>query len=252
MLNTHKYNQESKAALFDWLVFGISFSMGFIFTSLKDFVASPGFTIWMLAALLLYTIGAALKHLPLRYRLGRSGKAIKEIPLFYFLLAGHFCIFCIVVFFSEPAVIKLFASGPAPVKSKPDNPNILRPILAAIFVTWLIFRPKRVVRKKINFSANSLFIMELVADIFLVAGVSILSFAFWEKGIFALLTRKPVSSIGDVWFLFVFLSITYILFYLPLRYLFLIEDYQEGATWKRLLLIFGLLLLKSLLEILRI
>lgn len=252
MQSISKYTSENKAAFFYWLVFGISFSLGFIFSSLKDFLTSPGFSLWMLTALLLYATGAALKHLPLRYRLSRSGMSVKNMPLFVFLLAGHFCIFSGVIFFSESAVKKMFITVPSLVKSTSGNPNILVTILAATFITWLVFRPRREIRKKVTFSSKNLFIMELVADIFLLVAVSILSFAFWEKGVFALLTRKPVSNIGDVWFMFVFLSITYILFYLPLRYLFLIEDYHHGGTWKRLLLIFGLLLLKSLLEILKI
>ncbi len=245
-----KYNPENKAAYFDWLVFGISFSLGFIFTSLKDFLTSPGFSLWMLTALLLYTIGAALKHLPLRYRLSKSEMPVKIMPLFVFLLSGHFFIFSVVIYFSASVVKKMITS--TIIKTTSENPDILVTILAAIFITWLVFRPKRVIRKKVTISAKNLFIMELVADIFLVVSVSIFSFAFWEKGVVAMLTRKAVSSISDVWFLFVLLSITYILFYLPLRYLFLIEDHNHRGTWKRLLLIFGLLLLKSLFEIVKI
>ena len=248
----NKYTPENKAAFFDWLVFGISFSLGFIFTSLKDFLTSPGFSLWMLTALLLYAIGAALKHLPLGYRMSRSGMSVKKMPILVFLVVGHFCIFFVVIFFSIPALKKMFTSGAALVKRTSDNPDILISLLAAIFISWLVFRPKTEIREKMTLSSNSLFIMELIADIFLVVAVSILSFAFWEKGVVALLTRKAVNNIGDVWFLFVFLSITYILFYLPLRYLFLIDDNNHRGTWKRLLLIFGLLLLKSLLEIVKI
>lgn len=248
----NKYTRENKAAFFDWLVFGISFSLGFIFASLKDFLTSPGFSLWMLTALLLYAIGAALKHLPLRYRMSRSGMSVKKMPTLVFLVIGHFCIFFVVIFFSIPALKKMFTSGAALVKRTSGNPDILVSLLVAIFITWLVFRPKSEIIEKITLSSKSLFIMELMADLFLVVAVSILSFAFWEKGVFALLTRKPVSNIGDVWFMFVFLSMAYILFYLPLRYLFLIDDHNHGGTWKRLLLIFGLLLLKSLFEILKI
>ena len=178
--------------------------------------------------------------------------SVKIMPLFVFLLAGHFFIFSVVIYFSASVVKKMFTSASSIVKTTSENPDILVTILAAIFITWLVFRPKRVIRKKVTISAKNLFIMELVADIFLVVAVSIFSFAFWEKGVVAMLTRKAVSSISDVWFLFVLLSITYILFYLPLRYLFLIEDHNHRGTWKRLLLIFGLLLLKSLFEIVKI
>ena len=102
------------------------------------------------------------------------------------------------------------------------------------------------------FSAKYLFRRELVADIFLLAAVSILSFVFWEKGIISLLSHRKTASVGDVWFLFVFLAIAYIIFYLPLRYLFLVEDHFSRKTWRRMLLIFAFLLIKSLFEMLKI
>lgn len=248
MSRSQDYIQQNKSAIFDWLVFSFSFSMGFIFPTLKEFVVSPGFSFWMFIALLLYISGAALKHLPIRYRLNSKGRHVKEFPLFIFLLVGHFFIFVVVVISSSSAILKIFGSTPSAFKISEDT-NILIIILTAIFITWLIFRPKREVRGQKNISQKTLFWMEMVADLLLVAGVSILSFAFWEKGLFSIMTYRPVSSINDIWVLFVFLSITYVFFYLPLRYLFLIEDYTAKGTWKRLLLIFALLLLKSLFEI---
>jgi hypothetical protein len=60
MRTTKDYIQKNNTALFDWLVFAISFSLGFIFPGLKAFASSPSFSFWMLAALLLYISGAWL------------------------------------------------------------------------------------------------------------------------------------------------------------------------------------------------
>jgi hypothetical protein len=46
--------------------------------------------------------------------------------------------------------------------------------------------------------------------------------------------------------LFIFLSFAFMLFYLPLRYLYLIED-DSNKAWRRLLLIFMFILIRALL-----
>jgi hypothetical protein len=94
--------------------------------------------------------------------------------------------------------------------------------------------------------------MELVADILLIAAVSIFSFVFWEKGVMGMLSRASTRTIGDIWFLFLFLSILFLFFYLPLRYLFFIENREGGSNRKRLFLIFDFILLKALFEMLNI
>lgn len=246
------YIQQNKAALFDWLVFGISFSMGFIFPTFSNFAYSKGFPFWMLSATLLYTAGAWLKHRPICYRLMRSGKSVSPVPLLLFLLIGHWMIFLTVIILSSPAIRIIIGLPPVTKESPVSGLFTFLSVVIALIITWLVFRTKKKIKKPVSYSPGYLYRRELVADVFLLTAVSILSFAFWEKGVIALLTRKPASTIGDVWFLFVFLSICYVLFYLPLRYLFLIEDHFSRQTWRRLLLIFGLLLLRSLLELLKI
>lgn len=246
------YIQENKSALFDWLVFGISVSLGFIFPTLGSFVYSAGFSYWMLAAMVLYIAGAGLKHRPIRYRLMKSGQTLEPVPLLLFILAGHWVIFLMVVIFSETAFRHIVGLPIPPPEKQGGGIIILYGMLIPTFITWLVFRSKSGLKKAKPFSDGYLFRRELVADIFLVSAVSILSFAFWEKGIMAMLLSSTVNSISDVWFKFIFLSMSYVLFYIPLRYLFLIEDHFSRQTWRRLLLIFGLLLLRSLFEMIRI
>jgi len=145
------------------------------------------------------------------------------------------------ILLSMPAVTRIFRLHPIN-----NTDAAFGGIILAVFITWLVMHNKKQVKKQNRFSENYLFYRELVADIFLLAAVSFLTFAFWEKGILALLAKRPSAGILDIWFLFVFLSIAYILFYLPLRYLFLLEDHSSRQTWQRMLFFFGLLLVRSL------
>jgi hypothetical protein len=67
-----------------------------------------------------------------------------------------------------------------------------------------------------------------------------------------MLGKASTRTLGDVWFLFVFLSILFLFFYLPLRYLFFMEDREGGGNRKRLLIIFIFMLLKASFEFLGI
>jgi hypothetical protein len=205
----------------------------------------------MLMALLLYTAGAWLKHLPLSYRVTTTGEHLREVPYVLFLLTGHWIILITAIIFSGPAARKILSLPPLHEKDPLTGWLIFLSIILSLFITWIVFRSKRKHFKK-TYTSQYLFHRELIADIILVAGVSILSFIFWEKGIMTMLANAKTTSISDIWFLFFMLGLCFMLFYLPLRYLFFIEDHSNRQTWKRLLLIFSLILLKSLFEMLRI
>ena len=252
MIAPKDYIFKNRAALFDWSVISISFLLGFIFPTFKDFISSPKFSYWMLIAFLLYSGGAILKHLPLSYRLTFSAASPRPVPYVIFLVVGHWFILLIVLLFSEAAFRHIFSLPPMTKENSASWQLILTSTATAAFVTWLVYRKKtnRKIRKK--YSESNLFYRELVADIFLIAGVSIVSFVFWEKGVIAMLARASTRSIGDIWFLFVFLSITFLFCYLPLRYLFFIEDRQGGRNRRRLFYIFAFILLRALFEIINI
>jgi hypothetical protein len=240
--------QGNRAALFDWIVMITSFLLGLAFPSLGDLIKSPGFFNWILASLLLYFAGAAIKDLPLGHRM--SGKALKPIPYTIFLLVGHWFIIMIMVILAEPAIRNILGLAPLTDKNAASGELITGSILAATFVTWLVYRTKSNRKKKEGYNLKFLFWMEMVADILLIAGVSIFSFIFWEKGVMAMLGKASTNTFGDIWFLFVFLSILFLFFYLPLRYLFFIEDREKGRNRRRLFLIFVFILIKALLEVL--
>src|SRR5512137_1039015 len=90
-----QYIQHNRAAIFDWAVISISFLLGFIFPTLKDFIVSGGFQNWMFAALVCYCAGVLLKHLPLSYRLQFARP--RSVPYIIFLLIGHWLIFLVVI-----------------------------------------------------------------------------------------------------------------------------------------------------------
>lgn len=252
MSKQQNYIENNRPALFDWIVFITSVSLGFIFPTFRSFIASPVFSWCMLSSLVLYSAGAWLKHLPLYHRIIKSGKPEKSLPYLLFLLIGHWLIFLTVFILAENAIRKMAGMPAATPEDRITGYFMFSSIAAATFVTWLVFRGRKRISTVTNYSKTYLYNREIVADVFLMLSVSVLSFAFWEKGIMALLTHKPVVTIGDVWFIFLFLSIAFLLFYLPLRYLYLIEDRSSRQTRKRLLFIFALLLIRSLFEMLRI
>ncbi len=236
--------KQNKPAIFDWLVFTFSLSIGFIFPSLRDLITSPFFSNWMFGGLLLYVAGIWLKHRPLYYRLAQSGNKQIGGPAVLFLIIGHWVIMLVVVIFSEGAFRQIVQLAPLPADSTGSGISILIYICIAAFITWLAFRPGGKNRKVL--SEKYLFGIELAADILLISGVAMLSFIFWEKSLFAMMLHMPLRNVGDICMLFVFLSFAYMLFYLPLSYLYLIEDHFSSQAWKRLLLIFMLILVRAL------
>lgn len=236
--------KKNKPAIFDWLVFICSISLGFIFPSLKDLVSSPSFSNWMLAGLVLYITGILLKHQPLYYRLAMSGNKQKGIPYLLFLIIGHWVIMLAAIIFAEAAFRRIMGMTPVSEESTPSGLNTFIRIVLAAFVTWLAYRPGCKSSKLL--SEKYLIGRELVADIMLISGVVMLSFVFWEKGLLTAFTYAPMDSIGDICIRIIFLSVAYILFYLPLRYLYLVEDHFSRQIWKRLSLIIILLLVRAL------
>jgi hypothetical protein len=240
----------NRPALFDWMVFILSFSLGFIYPRIGDFVISKEFSWWMFGCFVLYVLGSWLKHIPLSHRIQVTGKK-REISYVIFLLAGHWCIMLVVMIFSEAAFLKLLGLKSYINKKEISGWEIFFDMFFSAFVTWLVYRSKKLPRNYKPVPERRLWMRELVADTCLVLSVSVLTFVIWEKGIIALLSNKAVGSFSEVWFLFVMLSITYLLLYLPLRYLYLVEDMSSRQTWRRMLLIFAFLLLRSFFEIMR-
>ncbi len=238
--------KQNKPALFDWLVFTISLLLGLIFPRLNDLTASASFSGWMLGGLGLYLVGLWLKHMPVYHRLAKQGNQPKDISYLIFLIIGHWIIMLAVVLIAEGALRYLLGlpelSGNYPVSGF----RVFISIFLAAFLTWFAFRSGT--KRKKPLTEKYLYQRELAGDIVLITAVSLFSFVFWEKSLVGALSQMRMDSIGNILLLFIFLSFAYMLFYLPLRYLYLIEDRLNNQAWKRLLVIFLLILVRGLLE----
>lgn len=238
----------SRAALFDWLSFLLSLSLSFIFTDLRDLVQSDIYSYFIFWALFAYSAGALLKHAPLRYRL--EGRA-PEIPYTLFLIIGHWLIVWMAILLAEPAASKMMGLASAPGKELTERPGFWICFAISFLLTWIVFRNRKWPTERKNNPPPWLAVRELAADLLLLAGVGSLSFVFWEKSIMGMMASRTIRTATDIWYQFIFLCFAYVLFYLPLRYLFLLEDYRSRRAWRRLLILFGLLLLRALFEMLR-
>lgn len=237
---------QNKPALFDWSVIILSTILGLFFPTLGDFAGTAGFSYWMMAAFVVYVLGAALKDLPLGRRLSTPGYPVRPVPYLILLLIGHWLIMLVVVILSEKAFRSVAGLPPLAPGYSADGTSVFIFILLSLFVTWLVYRTKSNRRKRKVLPPQLLTGVELVADILLFLSITVFTFLFWEKGALAMLGNKETHSIGDVWFIFLFLSILYILVYLPLRYLYFIED--RSSYRRRMFRIFGFLLLRILLD----
>lgn len=233
--------QKQKPAIFDWLVFTLSLLLGLLFPSLGSLVHSPAFSGIILAALFLYTCGSWLKHAPLHQRLIKQGRA-GSLSYTFFLVVGHWVIMLVAVFIAEDAFRRLLGLAPRAADAPASGWMIFTSIILSVLLTWLVFRTGRGVKA----SGNYLPQRELAGDFLLLTSVSLFSYLFWESSLLGAIGHMDMSGFGSIILQFCFLSFTYLLFYLPLRYLYLLED-NSGGAWKRLLLIFLLLLFRGLL-----
>lgn len=250
MTRVDNYIQQNRPALFDQLVVGTSFLLGLVYPSLSDILRSRWFSYWILCALVLYTAGAILKYGPQSSRISREGMR-PMLPYLIFILAGHWVIMLFAVILSDEAFREILHLAPSG-NGEANGTLIFVGMVVPTVITWFVYRSKGNRKPEKYREGKTVFYQELVADLFLVVSVSIFSFVFWEKGVMALLSRSPTHTIGDIWFLFIFLAIVFVIFYLPLRYLYDIESRTRRSNWNRLLIIFGFMLLRALFEMLHI
>jgi hypothetical protein len=236
--------QQHKPAIFDWLVLMISLMLSLAFLRLSDLTASSIFSGWMLAVALIYTTGLWLKRKPLYARLAGREKQELNVLFLLFLIIGHWVIMLGVVIVSEPAFRQLTGLPPLTDDDQRSGYSVFTAIVLSIALTWLAFKPVKKFSKPV--SSNALERQELLGDILLIAGVSLLSFVVWEKSLVEAMTQMDADSFGQLFALFIFLALCYLLFYLPLRYLYLIEERSGRQAWKRLLLVFMIILLRGL------
>ena len=185
----------------------------------------------LLAAMTTQLLGAVLKSRPLQYRLsGKSPRQTDDLldKFMGVLLFFHFILFTII------CLITLSLLGVVDLgdrSSSGDDLWVGVSLLIAGLLTYTVWRagkrPEKAPTKMIKYPIAQ----EALADGLLWISVSIVTRFFWETWY---LEIEPVRGIGfspRAIVLLVSLSLLFVVFYLPSRYLFLVEDYRYGKTW---------------------
>jgi hypothetical protein len=175
------------------------------------------------AALIAQIIGALLKRRPLQ---ARQLAQHNEVPgVFNILLILHFAL-TLVTAAGILALLPFESAG---------GVTVLIAFLSMV-PTAFVWRAMTPYKKTPTADWRNSRAVETVADVFLFANM-LVNLAIW----FTLTagSNLPVSGVGDLFSRslgFIILSPVVLLFYLPPRLLFLVEDYKYRATWLSMML----------------
>ncbi|HST50592.1 MAG TPA: hypothetical protein VLJ61_01175 [Pyrinomonadaceae bacterium] len=183
-----------------------------------DVQAGRSFLYIILAALAAQLIGAALKRRPLQARMLTRQEG--DASPFGCLMILHLCLMIV----TGCAVVALAQTEPTPAVLFPA-------ILLCIIPTVLVWRALTPYKKPPVPNWRNSREVETVADICLFAYM-LVNLAVWNTVTAG--SNIRAAGVGDVLSRamgFVILSPVILLFYLPPRILFLVEDYKYPATW---------------------
>jgi hypothetical protein len=185
----------------------------------------------LLAAMITQFLGAVLKSRPLQFRLsGRSPRKTDDLldKFMGVLLFFHFILFTIICLMTL-SLLGVVDLGDR--SSSGDDLWVGVSFLIAGLLTYTVWRagkrPEKAPTKMIKYPIAQ----EALADGLLWISVSIVTRFFWETWY---LEIEPTRGIGislRAIVLLVSLSLLFVVFYMPSRYLFLVEDYRYGKTW---------------------
>jgi hypothetical protein len=185
----------------------------------------------LLAAMITQFLGAVLKSRPLQFRLsGRSPRKTDDLldKFMGVLLFFHFILFTIICLMTL-SLLGVVDLGDR--SSSGDDLWVGVSLLIAGLLTYTVWRagkrPEKAPTKMIKYPIAQ----EALADGLLWISVSIVTRFFWETWY---LEIEPTRGIGislRAIVLLVSLSLLFVVFYMPSRYLFLVEDYRYGKTW---------------------
>lgn len=197
---------------------------------------STGFL--LMAAVLAQNLGALAKTGPLQQRLGRRTPA--ESPgcsdrFMQLLLFWHFILFTIAVAmaFGLLGIVDLNSTG---TETGLEVWPAIAMLIAGI-TTFTVWRAgKKSIRDEQDGSTRPGF--EYGADVLLSLSVSIITFFFWDVVVVGSVDSAIGIGFGTRGLVLVLsLSFLFTVFYLPSRYLFLIEDARYAGTWARVWLV---------------
>lgn len=193
-------------------------------------------TIGLLMGLAVITqlLGAVLKSNPLKHRLyeNSSGSSAGIMDIFMdVLLFFHFILFSVICLMSMAllGIVDLVDRS-----TSGDDIWVVISLIIAGLLTYTVWRagkrPSKAPIKPIKYP----FIQEALADGLLLISVSIITRFFWESWYPELEPSRGIGFTLPAIVLLVALSLLFIVFYLPSRYLFLVEDFRYGRTWLRM------------------
>jgi len=190
--------------------------------------------ILLLAAIVTQLLGAVLKAGPLQFRLNRESSRQTDHLLDKFmgvLLFFHFILFSVICLMSLGLLgivdlVDRISSG--------DDLWVGVSLLIAGLLTYAVWRagkrPKKVPTKMLQFPIAQ----EALADGLLWISVSIITRFFWESWYLEIEPSRGIGISLRAIVLLVSLSLLFVVFYMPSRYLFLVEDYRYVRTWVRM------------------
>ncbi|MFC1922143.1 hypothetical protein ACFLY4_02550 [Chloroflexota bacterium] len=179
-------------------------------------------------------LGAVLKTNPLKHCLSatpsRSSASIFD-KFMDVLLFFHFILFTVT---SLMVLGLLGITDMVDRSSSGDDIWVIVSILIAGLLTYLVWRAgKRPAEVPTNVSKFPI-AQESLADGLLWISVSIITRFFWETWYLEIEPSRGIGISLRAIVLLVALSLLFVVFYMPSRYLFLVEDYRYVRTWARM------------------
>ena len=190
--------------------------------------------VWLLTlAVLAQLIGAMLKRPYLQQRLIEKGQVEKEgcaTSFMYGLLLFHFILFAVSI------IMALALSGIYDLRPEANNSDVwivVALVMAGVTTGVVYGAGKRPLPPKTSTKIPEVpnGYGEYLADAALWLSVTILTQAFWQT---LLAEIEPATGSGLTLMslvLFIAMSLLFIFFYLPARYLYFVEDYHSPLTW---------------------
>jgi magnesium-transporting ATPase (P-type) len=188
----------------------------------------------LLAAMITQFLGAVLKSRPLQFRLsGRSPRKTDDLldKFMGVLLFFHFILFTIICLMTL-SLLGVVDLGDR--SSSGDDLWVGVSLLIAGLLTYTVWRagkrPEKAPTKMIKYPIAQ----EALADGLLWISVSIVTRFFWETWYLEIEPSRGIGISLRAIVLLVSLSLLFVVFYMPSRYLFLVEDYRYVRTWVRM------------------
>jgi hypothetical protein len=187
----------------------------------NDDLAARRLSLIILAAFAAYTLGAILKRPPLHERVAALPSPEYAGCLYSAWLSLHLTLSILGASF-------IAAGFDIMPKGLPVVAVILLSTLPTIFVTRVIFRPRKLAEMR---AWRRKWPMELLADSLIVAAILLLTIMWniWFSGLF--FVTWSGHTFGDRLFGAALAAVAFALFYVTPRFLFLIEDFNRGTTW---------------------